>query len=254
MLRPFVTFGLALTVSMSAAAGHLSVKLDVKRDDICRVPPGTMTVWRDGQILWKATTQGIGGVTRTIISPDDRYILAIADGCGYVQLWDIENKKHLVTQLATKYSILNAEFTPDSKRYILNFAGNVDEFAEKNKSTFLNRFASGSLWDIIGNKPVGLIENIKRESYFSDRGDVAFSADGKKMIFTDSYGPASVFDAFTGAWIQTFSRYEGRGAASASFSTDGKQVSVTYVSGATVTYDVQSGKFLKVLKPSEPGR
>lgn len=148
MMRPFVTFGLALTVSMSAAAGHISVKLDVKRDDICRVPPGTMTVLRDGQVLWKATTQGIGGVTRTIVSADDRYILAIADGCGYVQLWDVSKGKRIVTQLALRYSMFNASFTPDSKRFILSFAGNFREFIEKGKPTTLNPFALGSLWDI----------------------------------------------------------------------------------------------------------
>ncbi len=72
------------------------------------------------------------------------------------------------------------------------------------------------------------------------------------MMLTDGSGPASIFGAFTGAWIQTFSRYEGRGAASASFSANGKQVTVTYVSGAVVLYDVRSGNPLRVLKPSQP--
>ena len=89
MMRPLVTLGFTMTLGVSVAAGHISVKLDVKSDGICRVPPGIMTVWKDGQLLWKATTQGIGGVTRTIVSADDRYILAIADGCGYVQLWNV---------------------------------------------------------------------------------------------------------------------------------------------------------------------
>ena len=73
------------------------------------------------------------------------------------------------------------------------------------------------------------------------------------MMFTDGSGPASIFDAFTGKWIQTFPRYEGRGAQSATFSPDGGQATVTYVSGAVIEYDVQSAKLLKVLKPSQPG-
>ncbi len=77
-----------------------------------------MKVSRGGQLFWQITTPGLGGVTKSSVSPDDKYILNIADGYGYVQLWDVAQRKRLYTQLSPKrqYRLLDAAFTSDSRR------------------------------------------------------------------------------------------------------------------------------------------
>ena len=211
-----------------------------------------MTVSQGSALLWKVTTPGLACVSQTIASPDEHYILALADGCGYIQLWDVEQKRRLTTYKSPEYRLNSAAFTPDSRRVLLSFGGNDDSatgFDASAESVYA--LPESSLWDVKSGKRIGPVKNAKRDSYYDKY--VVFSSDGKRMMFTNGYGPASIFDAFTGKWIQTFSRYEGRAAQSATFSPNGKRATVTYVSGAVVTYDIQSGQRLKVLKPSQPG-
>jgi WD40 repeat protein len=197
--------------------------------------PATMTVRRGSRVLWTAKTQGLSCVTSSEVSPDEHYILNIADGCGYVQLWNMRTGQRVQTYLARYYQGLFATFTPDSRRVVLSFG--------EGKNQYGNRIAS--LWSIEGKNLINILDAPNAESFRA----VHFSADGQYMIFTDGYNPASVFNAVSGAYKQTLPHYLGSGANDARLSSDGRLALVLYQNNAEVIYQVASGKMLKLLRP-----
>ncbi|WP_027460022.1 WD40 repeat domain-containing protein [Deinococcus murrayi] len=254
---------LALLVAALPSQAAAQLRTDIRKD----TPPGqaTMRVYDGGKLLFQATTQGLNAVTESKFSADGRWLLNIADGQGYVQLWDVENGERVRTFLGTSFRVNGADFTPDSQRLLLDFSGDRAQPDTKRPAYF----PSPSLWDLATLERIAFLYNDKRESFYD--GAVQFSADGRRMVFvrtTDySSGPASIWDAYSGRYITTVPRLpypagtrsrwggasgSGAGARAARLSPDGGRVLVLYVDGRLAEYDADTASLLRLRgKPAE---
>lgn len=239
-----------LTLLLCASASA-ELRADIARD----TPPGqaTMKVYDGEKLLFQATTPGLNAVTGSKFSPEGRWLLNIADGNGYVQLWDVEKGKRVKTFLSAYSRIFGADFTPDSERLLLDFSGSQDK-ADPRRPAY---FPSPSLWNLATLERISFVYNDKRESFYD--GKVTFSQDGERMAFVRrtaySSGPASVWNAKTGAHIATISRLPypkgaaqtgGAGAVDARLSPDGSRVLVRYVDDRLAEYDAGTGNLLRL--------
>ncbi|MFC6591218.1 WD40 repeat domain-containing protein [Deinococcus lacus] len=156
------------------------------------VGQGTMRVYRGEKLLFQATTKGLNGVTESKFSPDGRWLLNIADGGGYVQLWDMQRGERVKTFLAPKpqYRRNFAEFTPDGKRVLLSFVGDGTTLGRATPRSFITPLGESSLWDLATLKRISVVSNPERESFYD--GKVTFSANGERMVFYGHGSPASV--------------------------------------------------------------
>lgn len=254
-----LTLGLALLLPYAAA----QLRADLQKD----TPPGqaTMKVYDGNKLLFQATTQGLNAVTASKFSADGKWLLNIADGEGYVQLWNVEKGERVRTFLAPFAGIVNADFTPDSRHLLLNFRG---ERAESPRRADFEP----SFWTLTPLRRVAQLSDARtcggvylcRESGY-DRS-VSFSADGRRMVFASSggygrTGAASIFDARSGARLATLPRLPypqgasqigGAGSVSARLSPDGQRVLVLYVDGRLAEYDVDTARLLGLRgKPAE---
>lgn len=244
-----------LTLLLCATASA-ELRADIARD----TPPGqaTMKVYDGEKVLFQATTPGLSAVTASKFSPDGRWLLNIADGSGYVQLWDVEKGKRIKTFLAPFARIVNADFTPDSQHVLLNFPGVPYQPSE-------NPYNQASFWNLA---PLQRVTNLNifsgsgQSRYFQGGYDrsVSFSADGTRMVFASSggygrSGAASVWNAKTGTHLATISRLPypkgaaqtgGAGAMDARLSPDGRRVLVRYVDDRLAEYDAGTGNLLKL--------
>lgn len=248
---------LPLLTLLLCASAQAQLRADIAKD----TPPGqaTMRVFEGKTLLFQATTQGLNGVTASKFSPDGRWLLNIADGSGYVQLWDVNKGERVKTFLAPFARVLNADFTPDSGHFLLNFRGERGASPERPEN-------EPSFWNVntlrhVSALRVSRICNVRyvcSESQY-DRS-VSFSADGRRMVFASSggygkSGAASIWDAKTGTHVATISRLPyprgaaqigGAGSVDARFSPDGSRVLVRYVDGRLAEYDAGTGKLLGV--------
>lgn len=248
-----------LTLCLALLLPHAAAQL---RADIQKnTPPGqaTMKVYNGEKLLWQATTPGLNAVTESKFSADGKWLLNIADGEGYVQLWDVTKGKRVNTFLAPFARILNADFTPDSRHLLLNFRGERGEFPQRPED-------EPSFWNVapLRREADLSVSRLCNGRYVCREGgydrSVAFSADGQRMVFASSggygrTGAASVFDARTGQHVSTISRLPypkgapqigGAGSTDARLSPDGARVLVLYVDGRLAEYDVATAKLLKV--------
>jgi len=200
---------------------------------------GTLTVKDDAQVRWSVTTQGLACITSTSFSPDGHFLLAVADGCGYVQLWDARSGKRLHTYLAPQDRLLAAAFTPDSRRFLLNYIPGENHTGFDTRSGFTWPWNESSLWSVQTGKRVAVMTGSAGASIYLK--NVSFSGDGRRMVVTDGEGPASVWNAVNGAFIRTLPRLGGRGATKASLNQDGSRGTVTFVDGVTATFDMKTG-------------
>ncbi|WP_261663349.1 WD40 repeat domain-containing protein [Deinococcus sp. Marseille-Q6407] len=232
-----------------------SASAELRADIAKNTPPGqaTMRVYDGEKLVFQATTPGLNAVTESKFSPDGRWLLNIADGSGYVQLWDVEKGERVKTFLNASSRIFGADFTLDSERLLLDFSGSQDK-ADPRRPAY---FPSPSLWNLATLERISFVYNDKRESFYD--GKVTFSRDGERMAFIRrtaySSGPASVWNAKTGAHIATISRLPypkgaaqtgGAGAVDARLSPDGQRVLVRYVDNRLAEYDAGTGNLLKV--------
>jgi len=245
-----------LTLALSATA-TAQLRADIQKD----TPPGqaTLRVYDGQKLLFQVATQGLQAVTGSKFSPDGKWLLNIADGQGYVQLWNVGKGERVQTFLAPFSRIVAADFTPDSQHFMLNFPGE-----EGGKSS--KRFAA-SFWRI---SPLRRETALDVARYYGPNGRYAlseggydghvhFSSDGQRMVFAPSgsygVGAASIFDARTGRKVSVISRLPypkgaqqmgGAGAADARLSPDGNRVLVLDVDGRLAEYDADTAKLLKL--------
>lgn len=258
MIRRLCLLTLALCTTAAA-----QLRADIRKD----APPGraTMRVYDGEKLLWQATTQGLNAVTDSKFSPDGKWLLNIADGDGYVQLWEVNKGERVRTFPAPFSRIVAADFTPDSRHFMLNFRG---EEGGKSSEGF-----AASFWRI---SPLRREAALEVARYYGPNGQYAlseggydghvhFSSDGQRMVFAPSgsysVGAASIFDARTGQKVSVVSRLPypkgaqqmgGAGAATARLSPDGQRVLVLYVDGRLAEYDANNAKLLKLRgKPAE---
>lgn len=211
-----------------------------------------MRVYDGEKLLFQATTKGLNAVTESKFSPDGKWLLNIADGSGYVQLWNVQKGERVKTFLSDYARIFGADFTPDSQRLLLGFSG-LKEAADPHRLGL----TSPSLWNLATLERIAFVYNDKRESFYD--GQVTFSADGERMAFVRTsshfYGPVSVWNAKTGQYITTFSRLPypkgagqtgGVGTTDARLSPDGLRALVQYIDGRLAEYDASTGRLLKV--------
>ena len=235
---------LALMLCASASAGL--------RADITKGTPhgsGAIKVYDGQTLLFQATTRGLSAVTASKFSPDGRWLVNLTDQ-GYVQLWDVHKGERVKTFLAPFARVLNADFTPDSTRLLLNFWGDSTptNFWQGTRSSF---------WSLEPVQRLGTLDGKGWDIGYS--GNVHFDAAGKRMV-TASFRffggqAAAVYDAATGALIATFQRVPyppgalqtgGAGAADARLAPDGRRALVYDVAGRLVEYDAATGQLLKV--------
>lgn len=250
MLQPIRLLPVLVALSWCAATAQL-------RADLTRATPSgpaTLKVFGGPDLLFQATTPGLGAVTTSKFSADGRWLLNIADGQGYVQLWNVAAGQWVRTFLAPFPRIVNADFTPDSRHLRLNFRGEPGTLD-----------AEPAFWTLDPLRPVAQLsdarsdgENYARESGY-DRS-VSFSADGQRMVFarSGSYGKTgavSVWDARSGTRLATLSRLPypagalqtgGVGIDDARLSPDGRRVLVLSIDGRLAEYDVDTARLLNV--------
>lgn len=242
---------LPLLTLLLCASASAQLRADIGHD----TPAGqaTMRVYDGEKLLFQAESQGLNAVTESKFSPDGKWLLNIADGSGYVQLWDVQKGERVKTFLSDYFRVFGADFTPDSQRLLLDFSG-AEESGAPRRPAYL---PSPSLWNLATLKRIAFVYNDKRESFYD--GQVTFSADGERMAFVRTsshfYGPVSVWNAKTGQYITTFSRLPyhegasqtgGAGTTDARLSPDGTRALVLSVDGRLAEYDATTGKLLKV--------
>ena len=241
---------LPLLTLLLCASASAQLRADIQKDTL--VGQATMRVYGGEQLLFQATTPGLNAVTESKFSPDGKWLLNIADGSGYVQLWDVEKGERVKTFLSQSSRIFGADFTPDGQRLLLDFSGSKG-MADSRRPGYL----SPTLWNLATLERIAFVYNDKRESFYD--GKVTFSTNGERMAFirqsSHSYGPVSVWNAKTGAHIATISRLPypqgaaqtgGAGSVDARLSPDGSRVLVQYVDGRLAEYDANTGTLLKM--------
>lgn len=239
---------LTMLVMLAAQAGAGQLRADIQRD----TPPGqaTMKVYDGDKLLFQVASQGLSCIKKSKFSSDGRWLLNIASGCGYVQLWDIIEGKRIHSFLSNQYKTVSADFTPDSRHLLLNFD-------KRDTIKYTPTF-----WSIVPLKKIGELYNYKRESYYGNynsNSGVGFDKKGERMVFVGSTGPASIWNAKTGAYISTIPRLPypnkdrgGAGSQDARLSPDGKHVLVLYADGRLAEYEVKTAKLLRVRgKPTD---
>lgn len=154
-----------------------------------------MRVYDGEKLRFTATTPRLNAVTESKFSADGKWLLNIADGRGYVQLWDVTKGERVKTFLAAahQYRLNFADFTPDSRRVLLSFPGDGTSQVRDEGSYFRSRLLESSLWELPSLRRAAVMSVPARESAYNGR--VHFSADGRRMAFTDDGGPASVWNA-----------------------------------------------------------
>lgn len=242
------TLLLPLLTLLLCASASAQLRADIEQG----TPPGqaTLRVYGGEQLLFQATTPGLNAVTESKFSPDGRWLLNIADGSGYVQLWDVEKGERVKTFLSQSSRIFGADFTPDGQRLLLDFSGSK-EMADSRRPGYL---PSPTLWNLATLERIAFVYNDKRQSFYDGR--VTFS---ECMAFIrqsgHSYGPVSVWNAKTGTHIATISRLPypqgaaqtgGAGSVDARLSPNGRRVLVQYVDGRLAEYDAGTGTRLKL--------
>ncbi|WP_102125669.1 WD40 repeat domain-containing protein [Deinococcus planocerae] len=248
---------LALGLALLPAQAAAQLRADLQKD----TPPGqaTLRVYDGEKLRFQATTQGLSAVTESKFSADGRWLLNVANGNGYVQLWNVEKGERVRTFRGRSSRIFGADFTPDSQRLLLDFSGDTTR-PNPQRPAYL---PSPSLWDLATLERIAFLYDDKRESFYD--GAVHFSTNGQKMVFTrktdHSSGPTSVWDARTGQHLSTVSRLPylpgtpnrwgsegqgGAGAADARLSPEGSRVLVLYVDGRLAEYDANTAKLLRV--------
>ncbi|MFC6616718.1 WD40 repeat domain-containing protein [Deinococcus radiophilus] len=242
---------LPLLTLLLCASASAQLRADIQKDT--PVGQATMRVYGGEQLLFQATTSGLNAVTESKFSPDGKWLLNIADGSGYVQLWDVEKGERVKTFLSQSSRIFGADFTPDGQRLLLDFSGSKG-MADSRRPGYL---PSPTLWNLATLERIAFVYNDKRESFYD--GKVTFSTNGERMAFirqsSHSYGPVSVWNAKTGAHIATISRLPypqgaaqtgGAGSVDARLSPDGRRVLVQYVDSRLAEYDAGTGTRLKL--------
>ena len=225
------------------------------RADIAKnTPPGqaTMRVYDCEKLVFQATTPGLNAVTESKFSPNGRWLVNLTDQ-GYVQLWDVRKGERVKTFLADFARVLNADFTPDSKRLVLNF---WDERLTTEQRRHWGQYAS-SLWTL---EPLQRLGNVCEKGLnYGYTGTVHFDAAGERMV-TASYryfggNAAAIYNAQTGKLItaiprlpypQEAKRGGGRGTYDARLSPDGTRALVAYVGNWLAEYHAGTGKLLRV--------
>lgn len=238
-----------LTLLLCASASA-QLRADIQKD----TPAGqaTMKVYDGQKLLFQATTQGLNAVTESKFSPDGKWLVNLTKQ-GYVQLWNVPKGERVRTFLAPFARVLNADFTPDSQRLLLNFWGEpLTVEQQKDWAQY-----SSSLWSL---EPLKRIGKVNGKYWWDSRytGNVHFDPTGTRMI-TASFRfyegqPASVWNAKTGQHLVTFPRLPypkdaGIGVAGttdARLSPDGTRALVQYVDGRLAEYDATTGKLLKM--------
>ncbi|WP_243759770.1 WD40 repeat domain-containing protein [Deinococcus radiodurans] len=145
------------------------------RADITKGTPhgyGAMKVYDGQTLLFQATTRGLSAVTASKFSPDGRWLVNLTDQ-GYVQLWDVHKGERVKTFLAPFARVLNADFTPDSTRLLLNFWGDSTptNFWQGTRSSF---------WSLEPLQRLGTLDGKGWDIGYS--GNVHFDAAGKRMV------------------------------------------------------------------------
>lgn len=59
-----------------------------------------MKAYDGKKLLFEATTGGLSAMTESKFSPDGKWLVNIADGNGYIQLWDVQKGKRVKTFLS----------------------------------------------------------------------------------------------------------------------------------------------------------
>jgi len=160
MLPAFLTLLLMATVAASTSGPNAALVVNAQGT------LGTLTVKDNVQVRWSVTTQGLACVKSTSFSLDGQFLLAVADGCGYVQLWDARSGKRLQTYLAPQYRLLAAAFTPDSQRFLLNSIPGENHTGFDTRTGFTWPWNESSLWSVQTGKRVAVMLGSARANIY----------------------------------------------------------------------------------------
>ncbi|HYM09162.1 MAG TPA: WD40 repeat domain-containing protein [Bryobacterales bacterium] len=172
-----------------------------------------------GRRIHSLTAQ-LGGIAAVAFSPDERQIVAGAQGAGEgaLRLWDLRSGKEMLGP-STHEPVIGAAFSPDG-RYL----------------------AAGSrtmqLWDVASRT---LVREWKGR--FAATTAPAFSPDGKRLAGS-SGGVVSVWDVATGAELRSFGEPNLYDSGALAWSPDGRLIAASAGPGAIKIYAVDSGRTL----------
>jgi WD40 repeat protein/tetratricopeptide (TPR) repeat protein len=185
---------------------------------------------KDGTIrLWDAVT---GDERRTLrghkdggpvsFSPDGERI--ISKSSDTIKMWDVATGAELTTLRGRKGAVTFVLFTPDGKRLV---SGNGD------KTMTVWDVATGTELMTLHGGPVNVTTGI--ELLMARRGGpanaVAFSPDGKRLVFGGRGGAVKICDSATGAELMTLQVQQKFPLTSVAFSPDGKTIAAGSVVG-----------------------
>jgi WD40 repeat protein len=168
---------------------------------------GRVTSWVQ---IWDTAT---GAEIRTLevpsggqisFSPNDKWFLSTHT--DHVCLWDLATGT-LIQKFGHNAHVYSAAFSPDSKYVAVVGKGDL-------------RFYDTTL-GLQQKYDYSLVAPVP-EDELSDIRLISFSPDGNRLVGTSFSGTLWIWDATTGAELQTFMRYSG--VVAAAFSPDGKQV------------------------------
>ncbi|MGE5221777.1 MAG: protein kinase domain-containing protein, partial [Omnitrophica WOR_2 bacterium] len=157
-------------------------------------------------------------------SPDGKRLASTGDD-GTVQIWDVNNRKLLLTLTSVQgKEMTGADFSPDGSRIATMGTDNI-----------------ARVWDASSGKE---LVQFPAEIYWSTAP--AFSPDGKLLATPTDTGSAFIWNAATGERVATLSGHQGS-VVVATFSPDGTRLVTLNEDKTAVIWDVKTWQPLRTL-------
>lgn len=163
--------------------------------------------------------------TKSVVSPDEKYLLTLAENDGVAGLWDIESGT-LVHSFDNHWDRINsAIFSPDGK-YILTASND----------------RTAKLWDV---KSGAVIHSFKK--HFDTVYSAVFSPNGKYILTASRDKTAKLWNIESGELIHSFEKHTDR-VMSAVFSPDSKYIVTASYDRTAKLWSVESGNLIYSLE------
>jgi WD40 repeat protein/DNA-binding SARP family transcriptional activator len=179
--------------------------------------------------IWDAATgeqrrvlRGHGAdVTRPAFSPDGRWLAVGGEG-GSVRIWDVAAGTEEMTLAGHLAPVHSAAFSPDGSRLVTA------------------RDTTAHIWDLATGKVV-----VTLTGHAWDVTSAVFSPDGRRVATASVDAEARIWDAETGALLQTFAGPSSLEAVA--FSPDGTRLAAVGSDALARVWDVETGRELLTL-------